>query len=94
MLIYRFFEKVGSVDFSARNSYLKSKVYKPLPKTLDDLKENITSEIQKINISILKSTFSNFTKRFHLLVEKNVSPIFKLCLKWCIGLKIRFDLHF
>ena len=51
--------------------YLKSKVYKPLPKTLDDLKENITREIQKINTSVLESTFLNFTKRCHLLIEKN-----------------------
>ena len=48
--------------------YLKSKVYKPLPKTLDDLKENITREIQKINTSALESTFLNFTKRCHLLI--------------------------
>ena len=51
--------------------YLKSKVYKPLTKTLDDLKENITREIQKINTSVLESTFLNFTKLCHLLIEKN-----------------------
>ena len=50
--------------------YLKSKVYKPLPKTLDDLKENITREIQKINTSALESTFLNFRKRCHLIIEK------------------------
>ena len=57
--------------------YLKSKVYKPLPKTLDDLKENITREIQKINTSVLESTFLNFTKRCHLLIEKNGGHIDK-----------------
>ena len=49
--------------------YLKSKVYKPLPKTLNDLKENITREIQKINTSVLESAFLNFTKQCHLLIE-------------------------
>ena len=49
--------------------YPKSKVYKSLPKTLDDLKENTTSEIQKINTSVLESTYLNFTKRCHLLIE-------------------------
>ena len=48
-----------------------SKVYKPLPKTLDDLKENITREIQKINTTGSESTFLNFTKRCHLLIENN-----------------------
>lgn len=57
--------------------YLKSKVYKPLPKTLDDLKENITREIQKISTSILESTFLNFTKRCHLLIERNGGHIEK-----------------
>ena len=33
--------------------YLKSKVYKPLPKTLDDLKADIRREVQKINTSTL-----------------------------------------
>ena len=40
--------------------YLKAKVNKPLPKTLDDLKENTAREIQKINTPVLKSTLSNF----------------------------------
>jgi hypothetical protein len=50
---------------------LKSKVYHPLPKTLDDLKANITREIKKINTSVLESVFLNFTNRCHLLIEKN-----------------------
>ena len=32
-------------------AYLKSKVYKPLSKTVDDLKANIRREVQKINTS-------------------------------------------
>ena len=57
--------------------YLKSKEYKPLLKALDDLKENITKEIQKINTSVLESTFLNFKIRCHLLYEKNGSHIDK-----------------
>ena len=51
--------------------YLKSKVYKPLPKTLDDLKANIRREVEKINTSTLESTFLNFFERCQLVVEKN-----------------------
>lgn len=51
--------------------YLKSKVYRPLPKTLDDLKTNITREINNINTSVLESVFLNFKKRCQLLIEKN-----------------------
>ena len=51
--------------------YLKSKVYKPLPYTLDQLKANITREIRNINNSVLNSTFFNFSKRCDLIIEKN-----------------------
>ena len=51
--------------------YLKSKVYKPLPKTVDDLKANIQREVLKINTSTLESTFLNFSERCQLIVEKN-----------------------
>ena len=50
--------------------YLKSNVYKPLPKTLNDLKANIRREVQKINTSTLESTFLNFSERCQLVVEK------------------------
>ena len=81
--------------------YLKSKLYKPFPKILDDLKEKITREIQKINTSVLESTFLNLTKRCNLLILKKMEGIlikkkilttqfpFSLSLKWCIGLKNR-----
>lgn len=51
--------------------YLKSKVYKPLPKNLDDLKANIEREIKNIDKTVLKSTFLNFEKRCKLLIDKN-----------------------
>ena len=55
--------------------YLKSVVYNPLPKTLDDLKVNLEREIKKINKDMLKSTFSNFEKRCHLLKSANSGHI-------------------
>ena len=44
--------------------YLKSKVYNPLPKTLDDLKGNIEKEVRNIPCKMLKSTFLNVKKNF------------------------------
>jgi len=49
--------------------YLKDRVYKPLPKTLDDLKVNIEREIRNINQDVLKLTFLNFRKRLNLIIE-------------------------
>ena len=49
--------------------YLKSVVYNPLPKTLNDLKVNIEREIKNINADMLKSSFVNFEKRCHLIIE-------------------------
>jgi hypothetical protein len=40
--------------------HLKSKVYNPLPKTLDDLKANIEREIKKISKNILNSSIFKF----------------------------------
>ena len=51
--------------------YLKSKVYKSLPKTLNDLKANIRKDVKKINTSTLESIFFNFFERCQLVVEKN-----------------------
>jgi len=48
--------------------YLKSVVYNPLPKTLDDLKANITREIKKISKETLKNTFLNFEKRCQFIL--------------------------
>jgi len=50
-------------------SHLKSMVYNPLPKTLDDLKANIEREIQKISKNNLNSTFLNFQKRCNLILS-------------------------
>jgi len=49
--------------------YLKRVAYDPLPKTLDDLKENICREIKKISKETLKNTFLNFEKRCKLIIS-------------------------
>ncbi len=51
--------------------HLKSVVYNPLPKTLDDLKENIRREIKKIPKDVLNSVFLNLEKRCKSILEKN-----------------------
>jgi len=49
--------------------YLKDRVYKPTPKTLDDLKVNIEREIINIKPNVLKSTLLNFRKKLNLIIE-------------------------
>lgn len=49
--------------------YLKSVVYNPIPKTLDDLKINIEREIKKISKQVLKSCFLNLEKRCNLILS-------------------------
>ena len=48
--------------------YLKSKVYNPIPKTLDDLKANIEREVGKIKEETLKKTFLNFQERCKMIL--------------------------
>lgn len=49
--------------------YLKSVVYNPLPKTLDDLKANLEREIKKIPKNVLNSVFFNLEKRCELIIS-------------------------
>ena len=49
--------------------YLKARVYNPIPKTLEDLKANITREIKNISSKSLELTFLNFKKRCELLIS-------------------------
>ena len=41
------------------------------PKTVDDLKANITNEIKNIKPDMLKSIFYNLKKRLELVIEAN-----------------------
>ncbi len=51
--------------------YLKSKVYYPAPKSLDELRSNITREIKKINSSMLQSSISHIKKRCDFVLTHN-----------------------
>jgi len=51
--------------------YLKSLVYVPFPKTLNDLKQNIEREVRKISPDLLKSVFVNLEKRCELVISAN-----------------------
>jgi uncharacterized protein YukJ len=55
--------------------YLKQRVYNPLPKTLEDLKFNLTREIENIPAQMLKNTFLNFRKMCELLISVGGSNI-------------------
>ena len=48
--------------------YLKSVVYNPLPKTIEDLKVNLEREIKNIDEKILKKLFFNLSKRCNLVI--------------------------
>ena len=43
--------------------YLKSKVYNPQPKTLEDLKQNIRNKIETLKRPLIESTFNNMKKK-------------------------------
>ena len=51
--------------------YLKSRVFKPFPTDLNDLKLNIKRDIKNIKKDVLKSTLFNFVKRCDLIKEVN-----------------------
>jgi hypothetical protein len=49
--------------------YLNQRVYNPLPKTLKDLRSNLTREIENIPSQMLKKTFLNFRKSCELMIS-------------------------
>ena len=49
--------------------HLKKSVYKPLPKTIDQLKANLVREIKNISKDMLNSVFLNFQKRCELIIS-------------------------
>ena len=68
-LLKSFYEFVSIVSLNLNPAdfylwgYLKTVVYNPLPKTLEDLIANIKREINKIPESELKIFFENFEKK-------------------------------
>ena len=50
--------------------YLKDKVYTPKPATLQDLKNAIRGEIEKITPEMCKSVVDNFKKRLDVIIAQ------------------------
>ena len=67
-----------SPDLNPAEFCLKRVVYDPMPKTLEDLMENIKRVINKIPESVLKNVFENFEKRCHFLVTAEGGHIEKI----------------
>ncbi|CAI6354061.1 unnamed protein product [Macrosiphum euphorbiae] len=53
--------------------YLKGRVYKNRPQTLDELKSNITMEINLINVSVLHKVATNVVKRVRACINEQGS---------------------
>ena len=49
--------------------YLKDRVYNPLPRNLEDLKQNIQTEIKNIKEEVLVKVAKEFEKRCLLIVK-------------------------
>ena len=65
---------LNSCDFYLRG-YLRSVVYYPLPKTLEDLKTNIKERNKKVSKNILNSVFLDFEKICNLIIIAEVGHI-------------------
>ncbi len=50
-------------------TYLKSRIYNPLPNSLDEFKINIDRDIKNISKEELKRVFLNFDKRCDSLIQ-------------------------
>lgn len=53
--------------------YLKGRVYKNRPQTLDELKMNIATEIENISVNILNKVAANMVKRVRACVTEQGS---------------------
>lgn len=61
--------------------YLKSKVYESNPKSVIDLKKNITAEIRAISPAIISKTFDNMKKRMKECIVQNGNFLFDVIFK-------------
>ena len=52
-------------------TYLKGRVYRDRPETLDALKQAITREIQSVQPNTLRKVSMNFEKRLQKIQEQN-----------------------
>lgn len=55
--------------------YLKDRVYRNVPRTLEDLKTNIQSEIEAIDRDTLKSVLQNFALRLKNVLDRKGAHI-------------------
>ena len=62
-------------------AYLKGRVYQNKPRTIDDLKANITEEIQAVTADVLTRIFQNMARRIQSYLDANVDH-FQYML-WC-----------
>jgi len=51
--------------------YLKGRVYRNKPRTIDALKANITEEIQAVTADVLARTFQNMARRVQSCLDAN-----------------------
>ena len=62
-------------------AYLKGRVYQNKPRTIDDLKANITEEIQAVTADVLTRIFQNMARRIQSYLDANVDHFQHMV--WC-----------
>ena len=78
----RWIDQRGPLEWAARSpdltpldfylwGYVKQKVYTNYHNDLDELHTSITNVIHSIQLGILKTVFSNISKRLNLVIQKN-----------------------
>ena len=82
----RWIGRRGPLEWAARSpdlmaldfylwGYVKQKVYKNYHNDLDELRTSITYVIHSIQPDVLKTVFSNISKRLNLVIQKNGAHI-------------------
>ena len=82
----RWIGRRGPLEWAARSpdltpldfylwGYVKQKVYKNYHNDLDELRTSITNVIHSIQPDVLKTVFSNISKRLNLVIQKNGAHI-------------------
>ena len=51
--------------------YLKSIVYTPLPRTLDDLQQNIEEAVRNLDVTVIKKAIRNVRHRARMCLQAN-----------------------
>ena len=85
-LLVRWIGRRGPLEWAARSpdltpldfylwGYVKQKVYKNYHNDLDELRTSITNVLHSIQPDVLKTVFSNISKRLNLVIQKNGAHI-------------------